>query len=820
MTMIHTSLHRPVRPLAIVALLFVSVVSTGLATAEVAAASPATEGATVFVPVTPCRVVDTRAGAGGRLAAGAQRSWHIRGSGSVFAAQGGKANGCGIPASATAVAVSISSVSPSGSGYLRAWPTGMAMPTATLVQFVARFGTTNSATVALARTEPGADLDVRAFSSALDLVLDVQGYHLPVTSARSAQASVFVPLPPCRVVDTRLGAGGRLQPGDERTWQVAGQGQDFVSQGAGSIYGCGVPFGATAVSMSISTISPSGSGFLRAWPTGAPAPTATVLQFSGSTGTTNTAAVAVNPDQLRGLTVRGWGSATGLAIDVGGYYRPETWDRVPEATVFVPTTPCRAVDTRKAGGTLTPGVSRTWKVAGTGTQFAAQGGQTGGCGVPASATAVHVAVSAVSPSGSGYLRVGPAGDPRRRTFVQYAGSGTTNAGTVALAAEGLTADANGTATQAVVDVFGYEMPTSVPLVGATTRIASTLTDSRAPSISDDGRWVVHEREVENPEPGTGGRTELWLWDAQTKTSTRIAGDTGDSYAASISGDGSTVVFLSSATDLVAGDTNGWSDVFVWDRATKVFERLTAADWPAERVSVSDDGRHVAYQTYAGGGAGGNDNFYAIYVHDRQTDQTHRITPVGSDANVPAMSGNGQHVAFVCTIEVDLYPDVCVWSRNTGQVEVIADGNGYAGPPAISDDGRFVAFAGGGNDLVPSEPGRTTGVAVWDRLTDSIGRVGPLTVRDDRVAMSDDGRHLTFLARAPSQVREDLSEPIEVFTADRTNGLVLRITGGDDDSEAPAISGDGRYVAYASRATNLVAGDTNLRRDVFRWDRAG
>ncbi|MFM7063157.1 MAG: leishmanolysin-related zinc metalloendopeptidase, partial [Actinomycetes bacterium] len=277
----------------------------------------------------------------------------------------------------------------------------------------------------------------------------------PVSDAEPAAAvtpgSLYVPLTPCRVLDTRSG-GGALQPNVARNVQVAGTGAAIAAQG-GTPGGCGVPSTATAVEMAVSAVNPVGNGFLRIWPAGETAPTATFVNYAAGQSTTNTGAVtraATSPD----LTLQAFVAATEVVVDVQGYYTESG-----AGSGYTALAPCRLLDTRSAGGPVIPGTTRPFWFAGTGGQLAAQGGNGAGCGVPATATAVQVSVSAVGPAGTGFLRVWPSNAAApTATFVNYTGGqSTTNAGAVTLGATGPELNLRGfvTATEVVVDVQGY-----------------------------------------------------------------------------------------------------------------------------------------------------------------------------------------------------------------------------------------------------------------------------------------------------------------------------------------------------------------------------
>jgi hypothetical protein len=137
--------------------------------------SPGQTNAT-FVPVVPCRIVDTRV-AGGKLGKNAQRSFVVTGA-TGFAAQGGKSTGCAIPAAAQAVSMNVTALKPKKNGSLRAWQSGVGEPTATALTYSKKQSTTSGSTVGLA-TGQAKPLTVRNHGGATNLTIDVTGYYLP-----------------------------------------------------------------------------------------------------------------------------------------------------------------------------------------------------------------------------------------------------------------------------------------------------------------------------------------------------------------------------------------------------------------------------------------------------------------------------------------------------------------------------------------------------------------------------------------------------------------------------------------------------------------
>src|SRR5690606_18863913 len=129
--------------------------------------------------------------------------------------------------------------------------------------------------------------------------------------------SVFVPIEPCRVADTR-NSSDPIANREVRTFQISGDGPGFAAQG-GTSGGCAIPTAATAVEASISAVTPSAPGFFRAWPTGGAPAAATFLNYSRAQGITNTGTIALGtgPDDL---TTQNYGPTTRFVIDTQGYY--------------------------------------------------------------------------------------------------------------------------------------------------------------------------------------------------------------------------------------------------------------------------------------------------------------------------------------------------------------------------------------------------------------------------------------------------------------------------------------------------------------------
>jgi|SRR5882757_972482 len=129
-----------------------------------------------LTPISPCRIVDTRV-KGGAIGAGKSRPYKVRGTGATFANQGGKADGCGIPAAASAVQVTITAVSATGTGYLRAYP-GSTAPKATFLNFKSGFNISNGGLVAICQALCSGDTQVAVYGHSSQVVIDIQGYYI------------------------------------------------------------------------------------------------------------------------------------------------------------------------------------------------------------------------------------------------------------------------------------------------------------------------------------------------------------------------------------------------------------------------------------------------------------------------------------------------------------------------------------------------------------------------------------------------------------------------------------------------------------------
>jgi Tol biopolymer transport system component len=332
----------------------------------------------------------------------------------------------------------------------------------------------------------------------------------------------------------------------------------------------------------------------------------------------------------------------------------------------------------------------------------------------------------------------------------------------------------------------------------------------------------------------------------------VVGNLGSGYGSSISGDGRFVAFLSAANNLVAGDLNGFGDAFVKDRVTGWVDRVSVsstrveANGLTEHVSISADGRYVAFASRATNLVANDRNgFTDVFLRDRLAATTVRVSRNinGVEANGPsarpAVSANGLYVAFDSAAtnldpgDRSVFRDVFVWALN-GWIERVslntasAAGNGDSFDPAISADGRVVAYTSRATNLVAGDSLGFADVFVRDRTSHTTERVSVSTAgaEGDRDAedpvVSFSGKHVAFASKASTLVAADTNQRQDIFVHDRGAATTTRVsvsdTGGqgNGNSTAAAISADGRVVAFQSTATDLAPRST-VRTQIFVRD---
>jgi Tol biopolymer transport system component len=356
--------------------------------------------------------------------------------------------------------------------------------------------------------------------------------------------------------------------------------------------------------------------------------------------------------------------------------------------------------------------------------------------------------------------------------------------------------------------------------GAASAAASGRTTESQAAMSHDGRYAAFSSAAPNLIPGLvdgNNALDVFLHDRITGATVLVSHAVGSPAMAGNAGsrnplvtaDGSAVVFESNASDLSPGQPAGLlRQLFRYDVATGEISHVnppvspssgSGGIWGAGQYAVSGDGRWVAFADFA--------------------------------ANLVT----GQ-------VEANTGPDVFLFDRTTGESILVSHAasspirtaNNSSSLPAMSRDGRYIAFSSQASDLVAGQSG-AGGLFLYDRIAGTTVRASPSV--DFRLAISCDGRWVVFQSTAANLVpgQADTNGAGDVFLWDRVSGSTALVshkassltTAGNDRSDLsfssfspPVISADGRWIAFLSEATDLIAGqtDANFNPDVFLFDR--
>lgn len=348
-------------------------------------------------------------------------------------------------------------------------------------------------------------------------------------------------------------------------------------------------------------------------------------------------------------------------------------------------------------------------------------------------------------------------------------------------------------------------PTQIILISVASDGTPGDRPSNRPSINYCGDRIAFDSLYGNfSQDDTPFDTDLFIHDTKTRE-TSLASLSGNPTHPSISAAGRFIAFESGNINLVPSDTNSASDTFVYDTETSVISRVsvasngTEADQASFDPSISGDGSKIAFESWASNLS--NQEFYRfgqseIFVHDSMTGETKQVSTDkdGTDSNSfsrnPAISADGRWVAFESgasnfsaagfdsNATVDIYVknlesgEIKWASRSTNGAQTEYQGDG-SHSPTISGEGRYVAFSSKSKILID--------------LEQLLNGTDDIFLHDTQTAET------VLLTKA--------------FDGGETNG----------PSTDPSISDNGRYVAFKSEATNLIETDTNESSDIFVHD---
>lgn len=362
--------------------------------------------------------------------------------------------------------------------------------------------------------------------------------------------------------------------------------------------------------------------------------------------------------------------------------------------------------------------------------------------------------------------------------------------------------------------------------------------SEGAAISDDGRFVAFESTATNLVAGDTGWRDVFLRDRLMNSTTRVSlgmggvEPNGDSRAAKISPDGGFVLFQSSATNLVPGDTNGVDDVFLYDHQAGTIERVSVsssgaqANQPSFPASLSSGALKCAFWSDASNLVRGDTNNVSdVFVRNRTSATTERVSlgpptpaePAGAQLLQPnaegSLSASGQLLAYYSN-SPDIVPgdtngdsDIFVRDLATGATELCsktslgAPAGGGSYHASLSRDGRFVAFESFADDLTPVGNAWGADAFLFDRATGFTAQVSlASTGQADHVmslfpAISGDGHAVAFHSDGGQLVKPDGNHTDDVFVHERKTEALLYmdpLVGGSNLSlaitDAPPLGG--------------------------------
>ena len=350
--------------------------------------------------------------------------------------------------------------------------------------------------------------------------------------------------------------------------------------------------------------------------------------------------------------------------------------------------------------------------------------------------------------------------------------------------------------------------------------------------------------------------DIFVRDRRFGTTVRVNVSSGgqeannDSFHPSISDDGRYVAYESEASNLVSGDTNGSSDVFVVDRETGNVVRASVdsngnqADGGSFRPHLSGDGRFVAFESLATNLVKGDSNgAFDVFVHELATGITIRASTSSrgaegdDDSRFPRLSADGGMLVFasdadnLVSSDNNRARDVFLKDFGNGTTMRVSEVGGIEGDadsdrPDIDADGSMVVFESMANNLLPEDVNAGTDVFLRHTQFDSMELISVTTDEESvhgaavHPTISANGIAVAFTGYSTDLVPNDNNGERDIFVRDRGAGTTERVSirsGGaeaDSWSDFAQISADGGAVVFHSPATDLVGGDTNGTVDVF------
>jgi hypothetical protein len=379
--------------------------------------APPASAALRFVPVTPCRIADTRNATGPfgapAMAANEPRDFPLPAA-------------CGLPINASAYSLNMSVVPVGPLGFLAVWPNGQFQPNVATLNSDGRI----KGNAAIVPAGLNGAITVLA-TQPTHLIIDVNGYFIP---AVGVQNLAFYPVTPCRIADTRVANGAFGSPS-----LAANVARDFPVP----LSPCGIPATAQAYAFNMTAVPPGVLGFLTTWPAGSPRPLVSTLNAPPGIVTANAAIV---PAGVNGAISVFATQSTDLVIDINGYFAPPG---AAGSLDFFTVTPCRILDTRDPAGALGGPVMGAGQIRSFPVPSSA-------CGIPATAKAYSLNATVVPVTILGFLTLWGSGvKPFVATLNAGDGAITGNAALVPAGPAGEVTAFTTQSSHLIFDINGY-----------------------------------------------------------------------------------------------------------------------------------------------------------------------------------------------------------------------------------------------------------------------------------------------------------------------------------------------------------------------------
>ncbi len=723
--------------------------------------------------LTPTRLMDTRSD--GDTADGLFRREGAVGPNTVktltVAGRGGVPTG----ATAGAVALNVTATEPTGNSFITVFPTGNTQPTASNLNVVPGQTVPNMVIVPLGTA---GQINLYNQGGNTHLIVDVLAWFPSATAsingvnpARLLETRSFL-----STVDNRFNATGQFGPGGTQNVTVVGRG--------------GVPAsGVAAVALNVTATGGTLGSFLTVYPKGATKPNASNLNFTAGQTVPNMVLLPVGNDGQ--VSIFNLAGSTDVLVDVLAWFPDNSVTPTTTTTTTVPsvTAPITRISTKTGG---------------------AQGDVT---------RPVNEDPTFTFPAAD----LDGAADP---LFYYSEGPALSSNGQFAAFSTFLRLDAQD--TDDVADVYRKNLSTgavelvsipSGPANGATPTTSGGTASATEPAISADGNIVVFQSSQQGLTGVTDNNTgqyDIFARRMDNQTTARLTNFNGASTYPDISDDGQFVTFQATASDVVAGDTNGAQDGFVMT----ISPTTLAVTVAATRVTVTGTGAQATCAAPTPANCNSGRGFIGSF--DMRISNDGLVILFSSDAdNLVTGDTNGERDVF--WVQRGTAASLQRISVTSSETQVFGGTSDDAEPSA---DGNLVSFHSRGNNLAPGD--NEDGFEVYIRNVSA----GTTTVipggngAGNHPMISGDGNYVSFASTAVGIVSGDDNGVSDVFLFNRNTQAFTRVsvtaagaTNGNDRSLESTISADGDRIAFISLASNLVgSADTNGAADIFMYDR--